>query len=42
MDVYILLYLKWKTSKDLVYSTGNSTVTGSLDGREVWGEWIHV
>ena len=38
MDMYILLYLKWKTSKDLVYSTGNSTVMwqpgweGSLGG----------
>ena len=40
MDVYILLYLKWKTSKDLVYSTGNSTVMwqpgweGSLGGMD--------
>ena len=25
MDVYTLLYLKWITNKDLLYSTGNST-----------------
>ena len=24
MDVYTLLYLKWITNKDLLYSTGNS------------------
>ena len=24
MDVYTLLYLKWMTNKDLLYSTGNS------------------
>ena len=24
MDMYTLLYLKWITSKDLLYSTGNS------------------
>ena len=24
LDVYILLYLKWVTNKDLLYSTGNS------------------
>ena len=30
----ILLYLKWITNKDLLYSTGNSAqVTGSLDRR---------
>ena len=23
-DMYTLLYLKWITSKDLIYSTGNS------------------
>ena len=43
VDVYILLYLKWKTSRDLLYSTGALTVLcGSLSGRGVWGEWIHV
>ena len=25
MDVYTLLYLKWITNKDLLYSTWNST-----------------
>ena len=24
MDLYMLLYLKWITNKDLLYSTGNS------------------
>ena len=24
MDIYTLLYLKWITNKDLMYSTGNS------------------
>jgi len=24
MDMYTLLYSKWKTSKDLLYNTGNS------------------
>ena len=24
MDMYTLLYLKWTTNKDLLYSTGNS------------------
>ena len=24
MDVYVLLYLKWITNKDLLYSTGDS------------------
>ena len=26
MDVYTLLYFKWITNKDLLYSTGNSTL----------------
>ena len=25
IDIYILLYLKWMTNKDLLYSRGNST-----------------
>ena len=39
MDMYVLLYLKWITNKDLLYSTGNSAqmVCGSLDGKGVWG-----
>ena len=39
MDMYTLLYLKWITNKDLLYSTGNSAecyeavwVGGSLGG----------
>ena len=24
MDMYTLIYLKWTTNKDLLYSTGNS------------------
>ena len=28
MDMYTLLYLKWITSKVLLYSTGNSNVIG--------------
>ena len=24
MDMYLLLYLKWVTNKDLLYQTGNS------------------
>ena len=35
MGMYTLLYLKWITNKDLLYSTGN--LCGSLDGRGVWG-----
>ena len=25
IDVYILVYIKWITNKDLLYTTGNST-----------------
>ena len=25
IDIYTLLYMKWVTNKDLLYSTGNST-----------------
>ena len=44
MDMYTLLYLKWITNKDLLQSTWNSVqmLCGSLDGRGVGGEWIHV
>ena len=44
MDRYTLLYLKWITSKDLVYSTGNSAqcyVAAGMGG-EFGGQWIHV
>ena len=39
MVMYTLLYLKWITNKDLLYSTWNScsVLYGSLDGRRVWG-----
>ena len=42
-DVYTLLYLKWITNKDLLYSTGNSAqcpVAGWAGGG-FGGEWIH-
>ena len=43
MDVYTLLYLKWITSRDLLYSTGNSVQCyGAWMGREFGGTWIHV
>ena len=44
MDRYTLLYFKWVTNKDLLlnYREFCSMLCGSLDGRGVWGEWIHV
>ena len=44
MDMYTLLYLKWITSKDLLYSTGNSAqcYVAAWMGGEFRGEWIHV
>ena len=41
LGMYILLYFKWITNKELLYSTGNSAQC-YVDGRGVWGEWIHV
>ena len=37
MDMYTLLYLKWITNKDLLYSTWNSVqcYVPALDGRGV-------
>ena len=37
--MYMLLYSKWITNKDLLYSAGGlcSMLCGSLNGREVWG-----
>ena len=32
-----LLYFKWITNKDLQYSTWNSMLPASLDGKGVWG-----
>ena len=44
MDMYTLLYLKWMTNKDLLYSTWNSAqcyVAAWME--EVFGgEWIYV
>ena len=44
IGMYILLYLKWITNKDLLYSTGNSAQchVAAWMGREFGGEWIHV
>ena len=42
--MYTLLYLKWITIKDLLYSTGNSAqcCVQVWMGGEFEGEWIHV
>ena len=44
MDMYTLLYLKWITNKDLLYSARNSTqcYVAAWMGGEFGGEWIHV
>ena len=44
MGLYTVLYLKWITNKDLLDSTVElcSMLCGSLDGRGVEGDWIHV
>ena len=42
--MYTLLYLKWITNKDLLYSTGNSaqcSVVARMRG-ELGEEWIQV
>ena len=42
--MYPLLYFKWITNKDLLYSTGNSAqryVAAWMRG-ELGGEWMHV
>ena len=44
IDMYTLLYLKWITNKDLLYSSGNSAqcyVAAWMRGM-LGGEWIHV
>ena len=43
MDMYTLLYLKWITNKNLLYSTENSAqcYVAAWMGGEFWGEWIH-
>ena len=44
MGMYTLLYLKWKTNKDLLYSTGNfaQCYVAAWMGGEFGGEQIHV
>ena len=44
MDLYTLLYLKWITKKDLLYSTWNSVQCNVAVwiGGEFGGEWIQV
>ena len=44
MDMHTLLYLTWRTSKDLLDSTGNSAQchVAAWVGGEFAGEWIHV
>ena len=44
MDMYTLLYLKWITNKDLLYSTGNfaQCYVATWMGGEFGGEWTHV
>ena len=43
IDLNTLLYLKWITSKDLLYSTGNSAqcYVAAWMGGEFGGQWIH-
>ena len=42
--IYTLLYLKWITNKDILYSTRNSAqyYMPAWMGGEFGGEWIHV
>ena len=42
--MYPLLYLKWITNKDLLYSTWNSAqcYVAAWMGAEFGGEWINV
>ena len=44
IDLYTLLYLKWITNKDLLYSTGNSAQYSIMTyrGKESKKEWIYV
>ena len=44
MDMYTLLYLKWITDKDLLYSTWNSAqcYAAAWMGGESGGEWTLV
>ena len=42
--MYMLLYVKWITNNNLLYSTWNSSQSymATWMGREFGGEWIHV
>ena len=44
MDVYTLLYLKWITNKDVLYSAWNSAQchVAAWMGGEFGAKWIHV
>ena len=44
MDTYTMLYLKWITNKNLLYSTCNSAqcYMAAWMGEGSGGEWIHV
>ena len=44
MDIYTLLYIKYITNKDLLYSTGNSTQYSVMDymEKESRKEWLYV
>ena len=43
INMYTLLYLKYKPTRSYCVAQGMLlSVIGSLDGRGVWGEWIHV
>ena len=44
IDMYTLLYLKWITNKDLLYSTGNAALcyAAAWKGGDFGAEWIHV
>ena len=44
IDMYTLLYLKWITNKDLLYSTWNSAqcYVTAWTGEEFGGKCIHV
>jgi len=44
MSMYLLLYLKWITNKDLLYRTWNSAqcYVAHWMGGAFGGEWVHV
>ena len=44
MNMYTLLYFKWITDKDLLYSTWKSAqcYVAAWMGGKFGGEWIHV